>query len=77
MARPKKIISMTAQIEKAEELVLKTKTAYDEAVAALKLLREKEEQEKQEALLNAAAHSKRSYDEIMKYLQSDPAEDDE
>lgn len=47
MARPRKTITMTAQIEKAEELVLKTKTAYDEAVAALKLLREKEQKENQ------------------------------
>lgn len=71
MGRPKKIEATTNQIEKAEELVLKTKAAYDEAVRELKILREKEQKEKQAAILSAISKSRHSYDEIMKYIQSD------
>ena len=74
MGRTRKISLTKDQIEKAEELVLKTKKAYDEAVDALKMLREKEEKEKQDALLRAVSKSKWSYDKIMNFLQSDPEE---
>ena len=42
MGRTRKISETKEQIDKAEELVLRTKKAYDEAVTALKILREKE-----------------------------------
>ena len=48
MARPKRAKTTKEQIEQAEEFVLKTKAAYDEAVKTLKELREKEEKENQE-----------------------------
>ena len=71
MGRTRKISETKEQIDKAEELVLRTKKAYDEAVTALKILREKEEKEKQDALLKAVSKSKWSYDKIMKFIQSD------
>lgn len=77
MGRPRKIAETKVQIEKAEELVLRTKRAYDEAVTALKILREKEEKEKQDALLKAVSKSKWSYDKIMKFIQSNPEEMEE
>lgn len=42
MARPRKRQTTAEQIQQAEAIVLKRKTAYDEAVALLKELREKE-----------------------------------
>lgn len=73
----KNTTTIAHQIEKAEELVLKRKAAYDEAVSDLKVLREKEQKEKQQALLNAVAKSSRTYDDIMRFLQSTPDEDEE
>lgn len=72
MARPKRAKTTKEQIEQAEEFVLKTKAAYDEAVKTLKELREKEKKENQEALLKAVAESKWSYEKIMEFIQSDP-----
>ena len=72
MARPRKRQTTAEQIQQAEAIVLKRKTAYDEAVALLKELREKEKKENQEALLKAVASSKWSYEKIMEFIQSDP-----
>jgi hypothetical protein len=58
MGRPRKNVSLDAQMEQAEALVLKKKEELDKAVEALKLLREKAEKAKQEQLLNAVAKSK-------------------
>lgn len=77
MARPKKTQTTEEQIEKMEAIVLQRKAAYDEAVAALKELREKKKRENQEALLRAAASSKWSYEKIMEFIQSDPDDADE
>lgn len=77
MARPKKAVDLAQAIEQAEARVLKTKSAYDEAVAELKRLREIEHKERQEALLKAIANSKWSYDKIIAFLQSDPESDGE
>lgn len=49
---------------------------YDKAVAHLKDLREKKEQQNREALLNAVAKSRHSYEEIMTFIQSDPEDPD-
>lgn len=46
MARPRKRQTTAEQIQQAEAIVLKRKTAYDEAVALLKELREKEKKRK-------------------------------
>jgi len=77
MARPRKIQTRAEQIRQAEETVMKCKVAYDEAVAVLKELREKEKKENQEALLKAVASSKWSYEKIMAFIQSDPENSDE
>lgn len=77
MGRPRKNVSLDAQMEQAEALVLKKKEELDKAVEALKLLREKAEKAKQEQLLNAVAKSKWSYDKILAFIQSDPEEVDE
>ena len=77
MARQKRTQTTAEQIEQAEEAVLKAKATYDAAVTALKELREKEKRENQEALLKAVSQSKWSYEKIMEFILSDPAESEE
>lgn len=74
MARRNQMKTTKEQIELAEEKVLKSKSAYDEAVKVLKELREKEKKENQAALLRAVEQSKWSYEQIMEFNQSDPDE---
>ena len=74
MARPKKNVNLAQAIEQAESQVLKTKAAYEKAVDELKRLRDLEQKERQEALLKAVANSKWSYEKIMDFLGSDPAD---
>lgn len=76
MARMSRTESLNEDIEKTEALVLKRKEMYDKAVAHLKDLREKKEQQNREALLNAVAKSRHSYEEIMTFIQSDPEDPD-
>ena len=77
MPRPRKRLTTAEKIEQAEAVVIKRKAEYDEAVAVLKELREKDRKENQEALLKAVASSKWSYEQIMEFIQSDPEEADE
>lgn len=74
MARPRKSLSADEELKRVEELVLKKKAELDEALAALKSLREKVEKERQKQLLSAVAKSKWSFDQIMEFIQSDPDE---
>ena len=76
MARPRKIQSTDDLIEKAEQKVLKKKAEYDAAVSELKELREKKQKENQELLLATVAKSKRSLEEILEFLRSEPEENE-
>jgi flagellar biosynthesis chaperone FliJ len=64
------------QIEKAQEKVSKYAQPYHAAINDLKKLLDKKNKSQQELFLEAVATSKRSYDEIMSFIQSDPAEDE-
>lgn len=77
MARPKKNQTTAEMIERTEALVLKKKQEYDDLLDELKRLRDIERKENQEALLSAVAKSKWSYEQIMEFIQSDPADRDE
>lgn len=77
MARGRKNLTTTEQIEKTETLVLKKKQELDDLVAELKRLREVEKKENQALLLAAVAKSKWTYEQIMEFIQSDPADRDE
>lgn len=59
------------QIEKAQEKVIKTKQAYDDAVDALQKLLDKRDAKRKEDLWNAIIKSKKSYDEILKFINAD------
>ena len=78
MARGKRIIGIDAvnqQIEAAEAEVIKAKKKYDEATDKLKGLLNKKKALQTEELMNAVMKSSRSYEEILRYIQSDSSEE--
>lgn len=80
MARGKRIIGIDAvnqQIEAAEAEVIKAKKKYDEATDKLKSLLDKKKALQTEELMNAVMKSSRSYEEILRYIQSDSSVEQE
>lgn len=80
MARGQRIIGIDAvnqQIEAAEAEVIKAKKKYDEATDKLKSLLDKKKALQTEELMNAVMKSSRSYEEILRYIQSDSSEEQE
>lgn len=80
MARGKRIIgidTVNQQIEAAESDVIKNKKKYDEATDKLKSLLDKKKVLQTEELMNAVMKSSRSYEEILRYIQSDSSEGQE
>lgn len=80
MARGKRIIgidTVNQQIEAAEAEVIKAKKKYDEATDKLKSLLDKKKALQTEELMNAVMKSSRSYEEILRYIQSDSSEEQE
>ena len=69
--------TMEEQIQKAQEKVIKTKASYDAAVKSLQVLLDKRDAQRKDELWNAIVKSKKTYDEILKYIVegSDPDED--
>ena len=72
MARGRKRGAVTAtmeeQIQKAQEKVIKTKTAYDAAVESLQKLLDKRDAQRKDELWNAIIKSSKSYEEILIYV---------
>lgn len=80
MARTKKQLGMDAinqLIEAAEAEVIRTKKKYDEATDNLKSLLDKKKVLQTEELMNAVMKSSHSYEEILRFIQSSPSEEDE
>lgn len=80
MARGKRITGIDAvnqQIEAAEAEVIKAKKKYDETTDKLKSLLDKKKALQTEELMNAVMKSSRSYEEILRYIQSDSSEEQE
>ncbi len=78
MARGKRIIgidTVNQQIEAAEAEVIKAKKKYDEATENLKSLLDKKKALQTEELMNAVMKSSHSYEEILRYIQSDSSEE--
>jgi hypothetical protein len=73
MARARRNIGLDEKIESAQDKVVRTKAKYDEAVSQLKLLMEKREALRKDALLKAFASSSKSYDEILAFLKGESA----
>ena len=75
MARGKKRVGMDVinqQIEVAQEEVIKAKQKYDAATDRLKELLDKKRELQTEELMAAVMKSKRSYEEIIRYINSEP-----
>lgn len=80
MARTKKQPGMDALnqlIEAAEAEVIRTKKKYDEATDNLKSLLDKKKVLQTEELMNAVMKSSHTYEEILRFIQSPPSEEDE
>ena len=74
MAKGKRL-TIDAKIAKAEEIVLRTKEKYDEALEELNLLVKKKRELESKELLRAYEKSSRSLEEVLDFLNSD--DDDE
>lgn len=81
MARGRKlgtvIGTLEQQIEKAQEKVIKTKQAYDDAVDALQKLLDKRDAKRKEDLWNAIIKSEKSFDEILKFINTGQKNEDD
>ena len=63
-------IDIDEKIERAQEDVTKAKKRYDDAVEVLEKLMARKREMEQKELLNAISNSRRSYAEIMQFLQA-------
>lgn len=77
MGRPKKNPTLDGQIELVRKKVLKYAVPFEAAEEELQALLEQRNQDKEKRLLEAVGSSKRSYEEIIGFIQSDPDDDDE
>lgn len=73
MARTRKTSkeALEEKIEKAEKDVITAKKKYDEATANLKQLLDKRDALRKEELIAAVTKSRRSYEEILAFLEAD------
>ena len=69
MARKK--VSIEEKIEQQKQVVFKAKDRYDAAVEELDRLMKKRDELRNKELLQAFSSSKKSFDEIMAFLQED------
>ncbi|MFI3297895.1 MAG: hypothetical protein R3Y59_09800 [bacterium] len=76
MARTTSREVLEEKILKAQGEVVKSKKRYDAATATLKELLDKRELLQTEELMSAVAKSKRSYEEILKFLNDENSEEE-
>ena len=65
---------LNSQIEAAQEVVIRRKHLYDEATDNLKVLLDKRKALQTDELIKAFTRTKRSYEDIMNYINSVPDE---
>ena len=78
MARTKKIIGINVinqQIEEAQDAVIKAKKKYDDATDHLKALLDKKKELQTAELMEAVLKSQHSYEDILRYINSDKSEE--
>ena len=68
-------MTIDEKITQAQEQILKTKSKYDEAVAALEELLAKKRAMQDEELLRLFANSNRTYDEVVAFLKEGMTEE--
>ena len=77
MARTRTNISIDDKIEQQKLVVSKCKDKYDAAVEELEKLMRKRDELRNKELLNAFASSKRSFDEVMRFIMEGNGASDE
>jgi hypothetical protein len=70
MARTRQTVSIDGKITKAQDAVVRAKAKYDAAVTELERLMAKREEMKKAELMAAFMSSKKSYEEVIRYLKS-------
>lgn len=68
MARTVGLESLEEKIEKAQQKVIRTKAAYDNAVDELQVLLDKQTALQTKELIKAIANSDKSYQEILNFI---------
>jgi len=76
MARTKSDASLDEQIEKAQDRLAKAKAQYDSAAADLRKLLEERDARRQKLLMAAIAKSDKSFEDILRFLESKPSDSD-
>lgn len=77
MARTRTNISIDNKIEQQKLVVSKCKDKYDAAVEELEKLMRKRDELRNKELLNGFASSKRSFDEVMRFIMEGNGASDE
>ena len=76
MARTKSDASLDEQIEKAQDRLAKAKAQYDSAATELRKLLEERDARRQKLLMAAIAKSDKSFEDILRFLESKPSDRD-
>lgn len=76
MARTKSDASLDEQIEKAQDRLAKAKAQYDSAATDLRKLLEERDARRQKLLMAAIAKSDKSFEDILRFLESKPSDND-
>ncbi len=76
MARTKNDASLDEQIEKAQDRLAKVKAQYDSATTELRKLLEERDARRQKLLMAAIAKSDKSFEDILRFLESNPSDRD-
>ena len=76
MARTKSDASLDEQIEKAQDRLVKANAQYDSAAAELRKLLEERDARRQKLLMAAIAKSDKSFEDILRFLESKPSDSD-
>ena len=76
MARIKSDASLDEQIEKAQDRLAKAKAQCDSAATDLRKLLEERDARRQKLLMAAIAKSDKSFEDILRFLESKPSDRD-
>lgn len=63
--------ALEQQLEKAQDKVIKTKAAYENAVDALQILLDKRDAQRKDILWKVIVDSNKSYEEIIRFISDE------
>ena len=61
--------ALEEKIEKGQKQVIRTKAAYEKAIADLQVLLDKQKELRKDELMEAVVKSSKSYEEILQFIQ--------